>query len=75
MPPLPRPLANPRPVVLVGTIAWFAAAAVLAIAGVGGDWVATCLAGGGLGLVGFLIMAWQRWAADRGSRGAQRGPF
>lgn len=72
MPPLPRPLANARPVVLAGTLAWFAAAAVLAITGVGGGWVATCLTGGGLGLLGFVIMAWQRRASQRGARGALR---
>jgi hypothetical protein len=75
LPPLPRPLAEARPVVLVGTIAWFVSAAVLAAAGAGGDWVTTCVTGGLLGLLGFLIMAWQRRAARRGSRGAQRGPF
>jgi hypothetical protein len=75
VPPLPRSLADARPVVLVGTIGWFTAAAVLAVAGVGGDWVPTCLTGGVLGLVGFVIMAWQRRAARRGSRGAQRGLF
>lgn len=75
MPPLPRSLSDARPVVLAGTIAWFAAAVVLAIVGVGGVWLATCLTGGALGLLGLLIIAWQRRAAQRGSRGAQRGLF
>lgn len=75
VPPLPRSLADATPVILVGTIAWFTAAAVLAAADVGGDWVPTCLTGGMLGLLGFLVMALQRRAAQRGSRGAHRAPF
>ena len=71
--PLPRSLAEPRPVITVGTIAWFAAAVVFLTIGSPTEWVWTCLAGGLLGLVGFTVMYLQRRAARRGSRAAQRG--
>ncbi|MFN2496375.1 MAG: DUF2530 domain-containing protein [Pseudonocardiaceae bacterium] len=70
--PLPRSLAEPRPVVTVCTIAWFAAAAVFLATGRPIDWVWTSLAGGLLGLVGFTVMYLQRRAARRGSRGAHQ---
>ncbi|MBA3573484.1 MAG: DUF2530 domain-containing protein [Actinomycetota bacterium] len=76
-PPLPPSLADPRPVVAIGTLAALAAAAVLAVAGAEGIWVWSCLTGGGLGLVGFRVMQWQhrsatRRSATRRSRSAQR---
>lgn len=70
---LPAALADARPVVAAGTVAWFAAAVVLAVAGLDGTWLWTCLAGGLLGLAGFPIMRWQRGAARRGARGAWLG--
>lgn len=71
--PLPRSLANPRPAIAVGTIAWFVAAVLLLVAGAPMGWVWTCLIGGMLGFVGFTVMYLQRSAAQRGSRLAQRG--
>ncbi len=71
--PLPRSLANPRPAITVGTIAWFVAAVVLLVAGAPMSWVWTCLIGGLLGFVGFTVMYLQRSSAQRGSRLAQRG--
>ena len=73
VPPLSRRLADPRPVVGVGTVAWFAAAAVLLIAGGPPAWVGACLTGGLLGLLGFVMIHAQRSAARRGTRGAQEG--
>lgn len=73
VPPLPPRLADPRPVVGVGIGAWFAGAVAAAASGHTGTVLWTCLAGGGLGFVGFAIMQWQRSAARRGSRSAQRG--
>lgn len=70
---LPRVLADPRPAISVGTTAWFVAAVVLIATGGPAGWVWTCLVGGLLGLVGFLVMYLQRSAARRGSRLAQRG--
>ncbi|MGH4012814.1 MAG: DUF2530 domain-containing protein [Pseudonocardiaceae bacterium] len=72
-PPLPRSLANPRPAITVGTIAWFVAAVVLLVAGAPMSWVWTCVVGGLLGFVGFTVMYLQCSAAQRGSRLAQRG--
>lgn len=74
-PPLPRRLADPRPVVGVGTVMWFAAAVVLLLAGGPSAWVWACLTGGLLGLTGFAMVHWQLSAARRGSRGAQRDLF
>jgi hypothetical protein len=74
-PPLPRSLADPRPVIAVGTFAWFVTALVVFLAtdppNVG--WISTTVTGGLLGFVGFGIMHLQRSAARRGSRSAQRG--
>ena len=64
-PPLPPSLTDPRPVVGIGTFAALVAAAVLAVAGAEGIWVWSCLTGGGLGLVSFGVMHWQRRAGDR----------
>ena len=76
-PPLPGRLLALPPLVYVGTAAWFVAACVLAVGHYVFDvfppiWLWTALVGAGLGLVGVPIMAWQRRASRRGSRGAQR---
>lgn len=73
VPPLPPWLDDPRPVVAAGIAAWFLAALVLAVAGSTGTAFWTCVAGGVSGLFGFALMQWQRSAARRGVRGAQRG--
>ncbi|MEU6645271.1 DUF2530 domain-containing protein [Saccharomonospora sp. NPDC046836] len=72
-PELPRALVGLWVPAIVGTVAWFLAFAVLLVLGVDGVWRWTTLAGGGLGFVGFGIIAWQSAASRRGSRGAQRG--
>ncbi|MGH3793744.1 MAG: DUF2530 domain-containing protein [Pseudonocardiaceae bacterium] len=72
-PPLPPGLANPRPVVAVVTIDWFAAAVVMFVIGAPAEWVWTCVIGWLLGFVGFTVIYLQRRAALRGSRSAQRG--
>ncbi|MDQ4105378.1 MAG: DUF2530 domain-containing protein [Actinomycetota bacterium] len=67
-PELPRNLADPRPVVGVGTVAWFAAAmALLAVDG-SPESVWACLTGGILGLTGFAMIHWQGSAARRTQR-------
>ena len=71
-PPLPRGLADPRPAVGVGTVIWFAAALALLMFGGPAAWIWACLAGGLLGFVGFVMIHWQRRAAQRGARSAQR---
>lgn len=71
--PLPRGLADPRPVVGVGTLAWFTAAVILLLASGPSVWVGACVTGGLLGLLGFAMIHAQRSAARRGGRSAQRG--
>lgn len=73
MPALPKPLVGLWAPVGVGTVLWFVAFVIMLFAGVDGVWLWTTLAGGGLGFVGFGIIAWQAAASRRGSRGAQRG--
>lgn len=72
-PPLPPRLVNLRVPVVAGTVLWFAVYLVLLITGADRNWMWTALAGWVLGLIGMLIMWWQRTASRRGSRGAQRG--
>ncbi|MGH3929827.1 MAG: DUF2530 domain-containing protein [Pseudonocardiaceae bacterium] len=72
-PPLPRGLADPRPVVTLGTIAWFVAAVVFRTADGASSWTWTCVVGGLLGLLGLTMIYLQRRAARHGSRTAQRG--
>lgn len=76
-PPLPDRLLALAPLVYVGTAAWLVATVVLAIGHYAFDvfppiWLWTAIAGTGLGLIGFPLMAWQRRASRRGARGAQR---
>ena len=76
-PPLPARWVDLRPVVAIGTSLWFVAFCVLMVARyvdhvMTGIWLPTCLAGWILGFVGAAIMYWQRAAARRGARGAQR---
>jgi uncharacterized protein DUF2530 len=71
--PLPHGLADPRPVVGVGTLAWFMAAVVLLLVGGPSVWVWACVTGGLLGLLGFAMIHAQQGAARRGGRSAQQG--
>lgn len=76
-PPLPERWVDMRPVLAIGTGLWFVAYCVLLVARYGyhvptGIWLPTCLAGWIIGLIGTAIMYWQRSAARRGSRAAQR---
>ncbi|MGH3773306.1 MAG: DUF2530 domain-containing protein [Pseudonocardiaceae bacterium] len=73
--PLPRRLTDPRPVVGVGTLTWFAATTVLLITNGPPAWIWACLTGGLLGLTGFAIIHWQLSASRGGSRGARRDLF
>ncbi|MGH3884273.1 MAG: DUF2530 domain-containing protein [Pseudonocardiaceae bacterium] len=73
VPPLPRGLADPRPVVGIGTLAWFTTAVVLLVAEGPSVWLGACITGGLLGLLGFAMIHAQRSAARRGARSAQQG--
>jgi hypothetical protein len=68
---LPKRLTDLTPVVIVGMVSWAVALAVLLFT-TSGLWVQTTLAGIGLGFIGLGIIGWQRAAARRGSKSAQR---
>lgn len=77
-PPLPRRLEEVSVVVAVGTLLWLLGVVALLVAHlVAGRpldiWFATCVTGVLLGAIGWGIFSWQRAAARRGSRTAQRG--
>lgn len=61
-----------RPLVGVGTAGWFVAWIMLLLVNPATAWVWVSLAGWLLGLAGFAVIYWQRSAARRGVRGAQR---
>ncbi|MDT2003699.1 DUF2530 domain-containing protein [Rhodococcus opacus] len=73
-PPLTQRLADPRPALILGTLAW--AAAIVVVIVTGDRWseaLPTCIAGVVVGFLGYGLFALQRRAARRGSRGAQQG--
>lgn len=70
-PELPEKLTDLTPVVIVGTSIWTVALVVLFFT-TSGLWVQTALAGFVLGFIGLAIITWQRAAARRGSKSAQR---
>jgi Protein of unknown function (DUF2530) len=77
-PPPPPKLLETTKVAAVGTSVWFLLWAALLVAhlAVGRPvdiWFETTLCGWLLGLVGYSIFRWQRWAARTGRRGAQSG--
>jgi hypothetical protein len=79
-PALPARWVDARPLVGIGTLAWFLAFCGLLIAHLGfgtapTEWIWTCLAGWLLGFVAFGVIHWQRSAARRGARGAQQIDF
>lgn len=70
-PELPKRLTDLTPVVIVGTTIWAVALVVLFFT-TSGLWVQTALSGFVLGFIGMAIIGWQRAAARRGSKSAQR---
>ncbi len=71
-PPLPTRLTDPVRPVLVGAALWVVALIVLAVAGGPGPWLWASVVGVGLGGIGLSVLALQRRANARGSRGAQK---
>ncbi|QTJ65792.1 DUF2530 domain-containing protein [Rhodococcus sp. ZPP] len=72
--PLTRRLADPRPALILGTLAWVVAMVVVIVTGDRwADALPTCIAGVAVGFLGYGLFALQRRAARRGSRGAQQG--
>ncbi|KZF03404.1 hypothetical protein A2J03_07830 [Rhodococcus sp. EPR-157] len=71
---LSRRLTDPAPVIALGIALWVAATVVVLIVGDrGSSALPVCLAGIGVGTVGFVLFLVQRAAARRGSKTAQRG--
>lgn len=77
VPGLPRRLADPTPVLVIGTLLWLAGVVLFGLQGWGVAQVDsrfwTCVAGAALGIIGFGVFRWQRSASRRGSRGAWKG--
>ena len=74
VPPLPNYLLDPRPIVLLGTLAWtLALLAHMLMFEVDMRTVILCAVGVGVGAVGTAVYALQRRAVLRGSAGAQTG--
>ena len=76
-PPLPRRLTDPVPVVLTGSAVWLVALVALGVLALVGArpadvWLWTCVVGVALGAIGLGVLALQRRAVARGSRGAQK---
>ena len=71
---LPNYLLDPRPIVLVGTLAWtLALLAHMLMFEVDMRTVILCAVGVGVGAVGTAVYALQRRAVIRGTKGAQVG--
>ena len=72
-PAMPKILLEPWPVIIVIAAGWLIAVILaFTVAGLH-DWRPIAVAGLGVGVLGTSIFLWQRSAARRGSRGAQRG--
>jgi hypothetical protein len=72
-PELPAALLEPWPVIVVIAVGWLIATALaFSVPGLHG-WRPYAVAGLAIGVLGTSIFLWQRHAARRGSRGAQRG--
>jgi hypothetical protein len=72
-PELPAALRDPRPVILVITLAWVIAAVAAFTVPILQTWRPVSIAGLGLAVFGTGVFLWQRHAARAGSRGAQTG--
>lgn len=78
VPNLPRSLADPRPVIAVGTLVFAVALVVLAVLGLTGRSgigtpLSTCAVGVALGVIGYGIFSWQRRTVRSGSGRGQQG--
>ena len=72
-PALPDRLMAPWPMILTIAAGWLLALALAFTVPALHGWRPTTIAGLGVGVLGTSIFLWQRSAARRGSRGAQRG--
>jgi len=77
-PPAQAPALSPRllapwPVIIAITAGWLVALALAFTVPALHGWRPVTVAGLGVGVLGTSIFLWQRSAARRGARGAQRG--
>jgi hypothetical protein len=72
-PMLPAALLEVWPVIAVGALAWLVAAVAAFVVPGLESWRPLTLAGLGVCAVGTSVFLWQRDAARRGARGAQKG--
>ncbi|CAM4453108.1 hypothetical protein MB901379_04060 [Mycobacterium basiliense] len=72
-PPLPAAFLEVWPIILVGALAWVAAATAAFLVPSLESWRPVTVAGLGVGLLGTGLFVWQLAAARRGARGAQAG--
>ena len=72
-PTLPDRLLDPRPVIITIAVGWLVALVLAFTIPALHDWRPVTVAGLVVGVLGTSIFLWQRRAARRGSRGAQRG--
>jgi hypothetical protein len=72
-PMLPAALLEVWPVIAVGALAWLVAAVAAFVVPGLETWRPLTLAGLGVCALGTSIFLWQRDAARRGARGAQKG--
>ena len=74
VPRIPGYLLDPRPVVIIGTLAWtLALLGAMLVDEVNMRTVILCAVGVGVGALGTAVYALQRRAVLRGSAGAQQG--
>lgn len=74
VPRIPAYLLDPRPVVIIGTLAWtLALLAAMLVDEVHMRTVILCAVGVGVGALGTVVYALQRRAVLRGNAGAQSG--
>lgn len=72
-PPLPAGLLEPSRVIAVGAVAWLVITVLAFTVPAMETWRPISIAGLGTGVIGTSIFLWQRRAAQRGTRGAQKG--
>ena len=72
-PPLPAGLLEPWRVIAIGAAAWLVIMVLAFSVPAMETWRPVSVAGLGTGVLGTSIFLWQRRAAQRGARGAQKG--
>ena len=72
-PPLPTGLLEPWRVIAVGAVSWLVITVLAFAVPAMETWRPVSIAGLGTGVLGTSIFLWQRRAAQRGARGAQKG--